>query len=96
MLFHVRLSNGGTVIVNDGKVSKVDLKRDYTISGGAYPSWHPTAKLVAFAACKTRQSFHTLNPNKIEVFDLASDIIHSDMATDSVSIVCNDSTTLEV
>ena len=96
MLFHVRLSNGGTVIVNDGKVSKVDLKRDYTISGGAYPSWHPTAKLVAFAACKTRQSFHTLNPNKIEVFDLASDIILYDVATDSVSIVCNDSTTLEV
>jgi len=96
MLFHVRLSNGGTVIVNDGKVSKVDLRRDYTISGGAYPAWHPTAKLVAFAACKTRQSFHTLNPNKIEVFDLASDIILYDVETDSVSIVCNDSTTLEV
>lgn len=96
MLFHVRLSNGGTVIVNDGKVSKVDLRRDYTISGGAYPAWHPTAKLVAFAACKTRQAFHTVNPNKIEVFDLASDIILYDVATDSVSIVCNDSTTLEV
>ena len=96
MLFHVRLSNGGTVIVNDGKVSKVDLRRDYTISGGAYPAWHPTAKFVAFAACKTRQAFHTVNPNKIEVFDLASDLILYDVATDSVSIVCNDSTTLEV
>ena len=96
MLFHVRLSNGGTVIVNDGKVSKVDLRRDYTISGGAYPAWHPTAKLVAFAACKTRQAFHTANHNKIEVFDLASDIILYDVKTDSVSIVSNDSTVLEV
>ncbi len=96
MLFHVRLSNGGTVIVNDGKPSMVDLKRDYTISGGAYPSWHPSAKLVAFAACKTRQAFHTANHNKIEVFDLASDIILYDVVTDSVSIVCNDTTTLEV
>jgi hypothetical protein len=96
MLFHVRLSNGGTVIVNDGKVSKVDLRRDYTISGGAYPSWHPTAKLVAFAACKTRQAFHTANHNKIEVFDLASDIILYDVKNDSVSIVSNDSTLLEV
>ena len=96
MLFHVRLSNGGTVLVNDGKVSKVDLRRDYTISGGAYPAWHPTAKLVAFAACKTRQAFHTANHNKIEVFDLASDIILYDVKTDSVSIVCNDTTTLEV
>jgi len=96
MLFHVRLSNGGTVIVNDGKASKVDLRRDYTISGGAYPAWHPTAKLVAFAACKTRQAFHTANHNKIEVFDLASDIILYDVKTDSVSIVSNDSTLLEV
>ena len=96
MLFHVRLSNGGTVIVNDGKISKVDLRRDYTISGGAYPAWHPTAKLVAFAACKTRQAFHTANPNKIEVFDLASDLILYDVNTDSVSIICNDTTTLEV
>ncbi len=96
MLFHVRLSNGGTVIVDDGKVSKVDLRRDYTISGGAYPAWHPTAKLVAFAACKTRQAFHTANPNKIEVFDLASDLILYDVTTDSVSIISNDSTLLEV
>ena len=96
MLFHVRLSNAGTVIVNDGKVSKVNLKRDYTISGGVYPSWHPTAKLVAFSTNKTRQAFHTSNPNKIEVYDLASDMILYDVETDSVSIVSNDSTLLEV
>lgn len=96
MLFHVRLSNSGTVIVNDSKVSKVNLKRDYTISGGAYPSWHPTAKLIAFAACRTRQAFHTANPNKIEVYDEASDMILYDVETDSVSIICNDTTTLEV
>ncbi len=96
MLFHVRLSNAGTVIVNDGKVSKVNLKRDYTISSGVYPSWHPTAKLIAFSTNKTRQGFHTLNPNKIEVYDLASDLILYDVETDSVSVVSNDSTLLEV
>ena len=96
MLFHVRLSNAGTVIVNDGKVSRVNMKRDYTISGGVYPSWHPTAKLVAFSTNKTRQAFHTSNPNKIEVYDLASDLILYDVETDSVSIVSNDSTLLEI
>ena len=96
MLFHVRLSNAGTVIVNDGKVSRVNMKRDYTISGGVYPAWHPTAKLVAFSTNKTRQAFHTQNPNKIEVYDLASDMILYDVETDSVSIVSNDSTLLEV
>ena len=92
MLFHVRLSNAGTVIVNDGKVSRVNMKRDYTISGGVYPAWHPTAKLVAFSTNRTRQAFHTSNPNKIEVYDEASDMILYDVETDSVSIVSNDST----
>ena len=96
MLFHVRLSNAGTVIVNDGKVSRVNLKRDYTISSGVYPSWHPTAKLIAFSTNLTRQAFHTLNPNKIEVYDLASDLILYDVEKDSVSVVSNDSTLLEI
>ncbi|MBQ3772428.1 MAG: PD40 domain-containing protein, partial [Bacteroidaceae bacterium] len=96
MLFHVRLSNGGTVIVNDGKVSRVNMKRDYTISGGVYPAWHPTAKLIAFSTNQTRQAFHTSNPNKIEVYDLASDMILYDVTTDSVTIVSNDPELLEV
>ena len=96
MLFHVRKSNGGTIIVNDDKVSRVNLKRDYTISGGVYPSWHPTAKLIAFSTNQTRQAFHTQNPNKIEVYDLASDLILYDVETDSVQVVSNDSTLLEV
>ena len=96
MLFHVRLDNAGTVIVNDGQISKVNLKRDYTISSGVYPSWHPTAKLIAFSTDLTRQAFHTSNPNKIEVYDLASDLILYDVEKDSVSVVSNDSTLLEV
>ena len=96
MLFHVRLSNAGTVIVNNGKVSKRNLKRDYTISGGVYPSWHPTAKLIAFSTNKTRQAFHTQNHNKIEVYDEASDLILYDVETDSVSVVSADTTLLEV
>lgn len=96
MLFHVRLANAGTVIVNDGKVSKVNLKRDYTISSGVYPAWHPTAKLIAFSTNLTRQAFHTAHPNKIEVYDLASDMILYDVETDSVQVVSADSTLLEI
>ena len=96
MLFHVRLANSGTVLVNDGKISRVNLKRDYTISSGVYPSWHPTAKLIAFSTNKTRQGFHTLNPNRLEVYDLESDLILYDVETDSVQVISNDSTLLEV
>ena len=96
MLFHARATRGGTVIVNDGKISKVDLKRDYTISAGVYPAWHPTAKLIAFSTNETHQVFHTANANKVEVFDTASDLVLYDVATDSVSIISNDSTLLEL
>lgn len=96
MLFHVRVTNGGTILVNDGKVSKVDLKRENTISAGVYPSWHPTEKLIAFSTNTTRQDFHTTNPNKTEVFDLASDLILYDVQKDEVSIVAADTTRLEV
>jgi len=96
MLFHARVTRGGTVIVSDGKVSKVNLKRDNTISAGVYPAWHPTAKLIAFSTNLTHQVFHTAHPNKVEVFDTASDLILYDVATDSVSIISNNSILLEV
>lgn len=96
MLFHVRVTNGGTVIVSDGNIKKVDLKRDYTISAGVYPTWHPTEKLIAFSTNTTRQDFHTANKNKTEVFDHASDLILYDVESDSVSIICADTTRLEV
>ncbi len=96
MLFHVRLSNAGTVIVNDGEISKVNLKRDYTISSGVYPSWHPTEKLIAFSTNQTRQAFYTAHLDKIEVYDLESDLILYDIATDSVIVVSNDPELLEI
>lgn len=96
MLFHVRLSNGGTVLVNDGKISKINLKRETSALGGAYPSWHPTEKLIAFSANQTRQAFHTYNHNKIEVYDESSDMILYDIENDSISSVCESEDCLEV
>ena len=96
MLFHVRLSNSGTVLVDDGKVKRINLKRDMSAFGGAYPSWHPTQKLIAFSANKTRQAFHTLHLNKIEVYDEASDLILYDVEKDSVTVICETDSLLEV
>lgn len=96
MLFHVRLSNSGTVIVNDGEVSKISLKRETSAFGGAYPAWHPTEKLIAFSANQTRQAFHTADLNKIEVYDLTSDLILYDIKTDSVTSICETDDVLEV
>lgn len=89
MLFHVRLTMGGTVIVNGDEIKKVNLKTDSTISAGVYPAWHPTKKLIAFSTNKTHQVFFTKSVNKIEVLDTESDIILYDVEKNVVSNISN-------
>ena len=89
MQMHARLSHGGTLILMDGKPTKVNLKTDSTISAGVYPAWHPTLPLIAYSTDKTIQMFHTLDINKVEVLDAASDIILYDITKNQVHIVEN-------
>ena len=95
MLFHMRQFNGGTMLVHNGTPKKLDLKTDSTISAGVYPSWHPTADLVAFSTNTTRQTFHTKDKDKIEVLDYASDLILYDVAKNEVSTISNAKDELE-
>lgn len=96
MLFHMRQGYGGTMLVTNGELKKVDLKTDQTISAGVYPAWHPTANLIAFSTNKTGQSFHTKNLNKIEVQDTESDLILYDVDRNEVSTIVAAPDELEV
>lgn len=96
MLFHMRQSLGGTMIVNGNSVQKIDLKTEGTISAGVYPAWHPTKNVIAFSTNKTGQSFHTKDNAKIEVQDTQSDLILYDVDKNEVHIIANDSLELEV
>ncbi len=96
MQFHMRQSLGGTMIVDNGKIKKVNLKTDATISAGVYPAWHPTLNLIAYSTNKTGQSFHTKDKAKIEVQDTESDLILYDVEKNSVITIANDSNELEV
>jgi hypothetical protein len=96
MQFHARQNLGGTIICYDGKITKVNMKNDSTLSAGVYPAWHPFLKLIAYSTNKTGQSFHTRHPNKIEVEDLQSDLILYDVDKNEVTNVENDSTEFEV
>ena len=89
MLFHMRQFCGGTMILNNGQLKKIDLKTDSTISAGVYPAWHPTADLVAFSTNTTRQIFHTKLIDKIEVLDYESDLILYDVQKNEVSNISN-------
>ncbi len=96
MLFHARQNHGGTVVVYDGNIRKINMRNDSILSAGVYPTWHPWLPLVVFSTNKTGQSFHTRNMNKIEVFDSASDIIAYDVEHNAVTNVENDTTEFEV
>ena len=93
--FHVRQGMGGTVIAYDGNLEKVDLKVDDAVSGGVYPTWHPTEALIAYSTNKTGQSFHTKHLNKIEVQDTYSDLILYDVNNNVVHPLECDSSDLD-
>ena len=96
MLFHMRQGLGGTMIVSNGELKKINLKTDETLSAGVYPAWHPTHNLIAFSTNKTFQSFHTKDLNKIEVQDTESDLILYDVDKNEVSIISELDDELEV
>lgn len=90
--FHVRQAKGGTMFLDGGEISKVNLKTDSTLSPGVYAAWHPHLNLVAFSVNTTGQMFHTNDLQKIEVLDFASDIILYDVDENKVSkVVCETS-----
>ena len=79
MQFHARENLGGTLVAYDGKMRKVNMKNDSTLSAGVYPTWHPWLKLIVYSTNQTHQTFHTMKKNKIEVFDTQSDLIAYDV-----------------
>ncbi len=88
MLFHMRAELSGTYIFRDGMQEKLDTKTDQTISALVYPYWHPSGKFVTFSVNRTNQLLHTTDPNRIEVFDEASDVTVYDI--DNHQIVTSD------
>ena len=96
MQFHARQNNGGTIVAIDGKIKKVNMRNDSILSAGVYPAWHPTLNLIVYATDLTHQNFHTVDSNKVEVFDEESDIIAYDIENDEVTNLENDDTEFEV
>lgn len=72
---HIRGKNGGTLMQIDGKREMLDTKTDSTLSAGVYPYWHPNGKYIAYSVNNTRQSFHAVKDERVEVLDLESDVL---------------------
>lgn len=76
---HLRDKHAGTLLVNNGTVTKLDTKTDRTLSSLVYPYWHPGGKFIAYSVNNTKQLFHTHHTNRIEVLDTASDVVVYDI-----------------
>jgi hypothetical protein len=96
MQFHARQNHGGTVVAYDGKVRKINMGNDSILSAGVYPTWHPELPLIVYSTNLTRQNFHINDPNKIEVYDNASDMIAYDVVKNEVTNIENDPNEFEV
>lgn len=79
MMFHSRARNAGTILAIDGNVVKLDTKTPHTLSALVYPYWHPSGNFIACSVNDTKQFFHTHHNNRIEVMDLASDVVVYDI-----------------
>ena len=96
MQFHARQNHGGTVVAYDGKIRKINMGNDSILSAGVYPTWHPELPLIVYSTNLTRQNFHINDPNKIEVYDNASDMIAYDVVKNEVTNIENDTTEFEI
>ncbi|OAV73152.1 translocation protein TolB [Bacteroidales bacterium Barb6] len=79
MLFHMRGVNQGTILIDGDRIEKLNTKADGAVSAFVYPSWHPSGRYVAFSVNETRQAFHQNDRNRVEVFDLQSDVLVYDV-----------------
>jgi len=95
MQMHFRGYLAGTLITKDKKLEKFNLKNKSTISGGVYPTWHPSLNLIAYSVNSTGQAFHTKDLQKTEVIDKKSDLILYNVEKNEVMKIADDPNYLE-
>lgn len=84
MMFHIRANNGGTILIQNEQIQKLETKTDSTISNCTYPYWHPSGKYIAFSVNNISQVFHASNEKRIEVVDSKSDVVVYDITKNQI------------
>ena len=84
MMIHFRIVHAGTLIWNNGKLTKTDTKTEGTMSAGIYPAWHPDGKHIAFSTGKISPHLTTRLGKTVDVADKASGIIVLNTETNTV------------
>jgi hypothetical protein len=80
MSLHIRGPHGATLLRHDDSpLTAYNTKTPQTLGLCVYPYWHPSGRYIAYSTNSTRQLFHSSDPNRIEVFDTASDLLVYDI-----------------
>jgi hypothetical protein len=79
MVFHLRESYGGTILVRGDKVEKLNTKAGKMFGNAAFPYWHPSKRYIAFSVNKVNQIFHAIGPSRASAIDMKSDIFVYDI-----------------
>lgn len=83
-VFHMRGEAGGTLLITEGVVKRLNTRTPHTLTTFTYPAWHPSGKYIAFSTNITHQFFHGQKEKQIEVYDRDSDIVLYDVEKNEV------------
>src|SRR3990172_3486380 len=84
MMLHLRAGKAsGTLIGRDGTFVKVNTATKLT-KAGAYPSWHPNGRIIAYSINQLEMFFHATGEPR-DVLDRGADLILYNIETNTVT-----------
>lgn len=75
MSLHIRGALGGTIIKKGYQTEMINTKADGIEGNCVYPYWHPSGEYIVYSVNQTVQVFHAIQDKRVEVVDLASDVV---------------------
>ena len=96
-MIYIRGEGGGAILNRNGKLRKLDIKKDSLISSSVYDGFSTSGKYVAFSTNIIIPAFHANPSKRLEVYDTKSDVYVADLDNDRIisSPLTCDSTQLE-
>lgn len=91
--FHLRGTNGGTILSRDGKLSKLTLKAPGMQYGAVYGDLHPSGRYGVFSSNFIIPTFHSHDQRRLEVYDTTSGLHVADFDGRRMTTLCGDSLT---
>lgn len=83
-MFHLRGTNGGTILNRNGELRKINTKTEGQLSPAIYGNFHPSGKFAVFSTNTIIPEFHSYRNKRLEVYDTESDLIIIDLESNEV------------